>query len=86
MGHYLSTLTNRKWKKAPMRGPFYLYLSYDWQVPIPWQLLRMWPSLQPPGSVCYYMNLLVKCKRSFGMQSLNYGDVGPMIKTLTRAW
>jgi len=40
MGHYLSTLTNRKWKKAPMRGPFYLYLSYDWQVPIPWQLLK----------------------------------------------
>ena len=22
-----------------MRGPFQLYLSYDWQVPIPWQLL-----------------------------------------------
>ena len=39
MGHYLSTLTNRRWKKAPMRGPFYLYLSYDWQVPITWQLL-----------------------------------------------
>ena len=43
MGHYLSTLTNRKWKKAPMRGPFYLYLSYDWQVPIPWQLLTAIP-------------------------------------------
>ena len=25
-------------KKAPMRGPFKLYLSFDWQMPIPWQL------------------------------------------------
>ena len=51
MGHYLSTLTNRKWKKAPMRGPFYLYLSYDWQVPIPWQLL--WNISLEPWASCY---------------------------------
>ena len=53
MGHYLSTLTNRKWKKAPIRGPFYLYLSYDWQVPITVQLLskadRVWGKFIP----CY---------------------------------
>ena len=31
MGHYFSIITNRKWKKALMRRPPYLYISYNWQ-------------------------------------------------------
>ena len=60
MGHYFSTLTNRKLKKAPMRGPFYLYLSYDWQVPIPWQLLSV--KVAPWGLVCSVATSIIRLR------------------------
>ena len=38
----------------------------------------------PPISVCIYMNLLVKCMRPFGMQSLDDWAAGKCVKSFYR--